>query len=168
MWRFLAGLAVAAGLLTGGYFAGRSAGWDARDARAKGDQLAATDAQLRDVQAAQRSGFEAGMRSARRQTEIRETVRLIHDQVPRLVTPDVDRRYPLPVGFVRLVDAAAAGEVPAAAGPADGEASGVAASRAAAIIGDNYGACRGVAQQLIDLQDWAAKSAGLSIEDRGR
>lgn len=164
MWKVLAGGAAVAALLAGSFFTGRTAGWDARDAGAKGEQLQAAVAQVDQLQAAQREGFEAGRRAVDHQLEIREKTRLIHDLAPVLLPPDVDRRFPLPWGFVRLLDAAAAGELPAAAPGIDGEASSVAASAAGGTIADNYGTCRATAQQLRDLQDWAAKQAGLSIE----
>jgi hypothetical protein len=44
----------------------------------------------------------------------------IEERIPELVTPDVDRRLPLPAGFVRILDAAWTGEP---VGPSAGESS---------------------------------------------
>lgn len=164
MWRLLAGALGMAALLAGASTFSYRAGWDHRDAAAKGDQLAQVRAQVAQLQTVQRAAFSAGQAAVDHQAEIRWHTRLIHDQVPRLVSVDTDRRFPLPVGFVRVTDAAAAGELPPAPGVADGAASGVAASRAADIIAENYGTCHATAQQLRDLQDWTAKMAGLSTE----
>lgn len=86
---------------------------------------------------------------------IHDTTTAIQQDIPRYVTPDDDRLYPLPVGFVRVHDAAAAG-VPLLAGPGDTDAarSPVAASVALDVIVGNYGTCRETAAQLTALQDW--------------
>lgn len=84
----------------------------------------------------------------------RTITREVHD----VVTPAIDARYPLPVGFVRVHDAAALGldlsAIPSPAGEPDDAASSVTASDAAATITANYGRCRSASQQLIDLQAW--------------
>src|SRR5690606_18513603 len=67
-------------------------------------------------------------------------------EVPILVPPEVDARFPVPVGVVRMHDAAATGAdlsaVPDAAGRADGAPSDVVASELASVIAENYGTCR--------------------------
>jgi hypothetical protein len=82
---------------------------------------------------------------------------LIRD-IPDHVTPASDLRFPLPVGLVRVHDAAALGldlsAVPDPAGQPDDAASGVAASAAASVIAANYGDCRVEAERLSNLQDW--------------
>jgi hypothetical protein len=60
---------------------------------------------------------------------------------------------------VRAHDAAASGDLSAlsdASGRADDAASGVALSAVAATVVGNYGACRGDARRLSDLQVWVA------------
>jgi hypothetical protein len=128
-------------------------------------EQADTSAQLVTAQAAAiASDFEASAARAdvTRVTVYVDRVRVIHDatmtlqqEIPRYVTPDTDRAYPLPVGFVRVHDAAAAG-VPLlpSAGDSDAAASGVAASTALGVIAGNYGACHEAAAQLTALQDW--------------
>ena len=128
-------------------------------------EQADTSAQLVTAQAAAiASDFEA---SAARADTTRvivyvDRVRVIHDatmtlqqEIPRYVTPDTDRAFPLPVGFVRVHDAAAAG-VPLlpAAGDSDAAPSGVAASAALGVIAGNYGVCHEATEQLNALQDW--------------
>lgn len=86
--------------------------------------------------------------------------RTIIKEIPSVLTPQIDARFPLPVGFVRLHDAAALGldvsAVPDAAGRPDDAASEVDASRAAAVIVGNYGSCREDQQRLADLQSWTS------------
>lgn len=117
---------------------------------------------------AQAKGFAALFEASAARLDVKvvtqyvDRVRVIHDttqtlqrEIPSYVTPATDRAFLLPVGFVRLHDAAASG-VPAlpAAGPADATASDVAASTAASVITDNYGTCHENAAQLSALQDW--------------
>jgi cell division protein FtsL len=95
-------------------------------------------------------------------TQYVDRVRVIHDtsqtlqrEIPTYVTPATDRAFPLPVGFVRLHDAAASGlSTLPAAGLADATASDVAASQAADVIVTNYGLCHETTAQLSALQDW--------------
>jgi hypothetical protein len=86
------------------------------------------------------------------------TVTIVRE-VSKLVTPDVDARYPLPVGLVRLHDAAARGvdlsAVPDAAGRADGAPASVDASHLAAVVATNYGACLEDQARLAAWQAWA-------------
>lgn len=85
------------------------------------------------------------------------TITLTHE-VPKYVTVETDKRYPLPNGFCILHDAAASGTDPAAPG---GAASGandlpceVTVSEAVDAIVRNYGEYHKVALQLTELQDW--------------
>jgi len=86
---------------------------------------------------------------------VRDTTATIRQEIPRYVTPDADRRYLLPDGFVWLHDAAALG-VPPGQRPGDPDAAseGVAASRALDVIVSNYGVCHENAEQLTALQAW--------------
>lgn len=76
----------------------------------------------------------------------------IHDAIP----PAVDNRCVVPVGFVRLHDASAAGlsSVPDPAGLSDESASGVPISAVAETVVANYGIGRENAAELTGLQDW--------------
>lgn len=119
--------------------------------------------------AALQASLQVGQALAARTAEIRTVHPQIRLEVPRLVTPETDARYPLPVGFVRLHDASAAGvppaRVPDPAGRADDAASGIAASEAATVIDLNYEACRDHAARLIGWQSWwrgQSAAAGLA------
>jgi hypothetical protein len=89
-----------------------------------------------------------------------DRVRVIHDttqslqrEIPSYVTPATDRAFPLPVGFVRLHDAAATGVLPGPAGATDASASDVTASQAASVIAANYGTCLAIRAQLNAVLD---------------
>jgi len=84
---------------------------------------------------------------------VREAGATIVKEVPVYVTPQADRACPVPVGFVRLHDAAA--ENRPLAGPAgdpDAPAAGVALSTVASTVADNYTSCHAIREQLIALQ----------------
>jgi len=92
--------------------------------------------------------------------ETRIVYRTITERIPVYVTPEIDRDYLLPVGFVRLHDAAASGSasaLPDGAGePADAP-SGVPLSSAAATIVGNYASCTDDRARLKGWQDWYAE-----------
>lgn len=89
-----------------------------------------------------------------------DRVRVIHDttqtlqrEISTYVTPATDRAFPLPVGFVRLHDAAAAGVLPGPARATDASASDVTASHATDVIAANYGTCLAIREQLNAVLD---------------
>ena len=84
---------------------------------------------------------------------IREKGDVIIKEVPKYVTPEADARCTVNTGFVRLHDAAAANEVPAAPGIADASPAGIALSAVAETVADNYQRCHENAAQLTALQD---------------
>lgn len=93
-------------------------------------------------------------------TQYVDRVRAIHDttqtlqrEIPAYVTPATDRAFPLPVGFVRLHDAAATGDLPGPSRDSDATTSDVAASEAATVITDNYGTCLAIREQLNAVLD---------------
>ena len=168
-WR---GYALAAGLALAVGFSG---GWTVRDWKAASDDAAAIaaahKAQLAAVAAALKLGREQATTSdriataaAEAQVEIRTVTRTLIKEVPVHVTPDDDRRCVVPVGFVRIHDAAAAGirPVPDPAGRADDAASGLALSAVAGTVVENYaGTCAANARQLSDLQAWVRAQAAV-------
>lgn len=85
---------------------------------------------------------------------VREVGATIIRDVPRYVSIEADRACLVPVGFVRVHDAAAAGVPPTAegAGDPDAPAAGVALSGVAATVADNYTTCHAIAAQLSALQ----------------
>jgi len=88
-----------------------------------------------------------------RERVVRQVIHTIQRETPRYVTPRTDAAFPLPVGFVRLHDAAAAADLPGPPGPADAQASGVTTSDAAIVIAGNYGTCHTIRDQLNALID---------------
>lgn len=81
----------------------------------------------------------------------------ITERVPVYVTPEIDRDYPVPVGFVRLHDAAAAGSTAAlpdrAGEPADAP-SGVPLSAVADTVVGNYASCTDDRSRLAGWIEW--------------
>lgn len=88
-----------------------------------------------------------------RERVVHQVIHDIQRETPRYVTPATDASFPLPVGFVRLHDAAAAAALPGPPGPTDAQASAVAASDAAIVIASNYGTCHAIRAQLNALID---------------
>lgn len=102
---------------------------------------------------AARTDVQIVTRYADRERAVRQVIHDIQRETPRYVTPDSDTAFPLPVGFVRLHDAAAAAILPGAPGPHDAQASTVEASDAAIVIAGNYGTCHAIREQLNALID---------------
>ncbi len=117
------------------------------DLRASQAKLATARADLRKATAAQAVTATVAADVERRQVVVRYVTRTLIEKVPVYVSPEVDRRYPLPVGLVRLHDAAARGEaeIPGPAGEPDDAPSDVTPSALAQTLIGNYGdyyACR--------------------------
>lgn len=83
-------------------------------------------------------------------------------EIPEHVTPKDDAACPIPLGFVRVYDAAAHGPVPDASAGADDAPSGVALSDVAKADTLNDGEYDIVAGQLKDLQAWVTQEQNLS------
>jgi hypothetical protein len=98
-----------------------------------------------------------------RQIEVRTVTRTVVEKIPYYVTPQTDARYLVPLGFVRLHDAAAGGTpaVPFGAGESADTPSGVALSAVTETIAFNYGQCRGWREQVIGWQDWYRQQQAL-------
>jgi hypothetical protein len=141
---------------------------DAPGARLAAMQRAARAAQAQQVRLAARreaASAEAGAAHALAQARLRVVYRTLVKEIPVHVPAEVDRGYPLPVGLVRLHDAAARGvavsAVPAPAGRADDAAADSRASDLAAVLAHNYGACRADGEQLSALQAWVRAQEAL-------
>ncbi len=80
----------------------------------------------------------------------------ITKEITRYVTPEMDRHYLVPWGFVRLYNASASGALPdaIATGGSDDSPASVALSDVAGSVNDNFTACHANAEQLRSLQDW--------------
>lgn len=85
---------------------------------------------------------------------VREKGDTIIKEVPVYVPTQADAACTVNRGFVRLHDAAAAGELPTPAGDPDAAASGLALSTVATTLTSNYQICHETAEQLRALQEW--------------
>ena len=85
---------------------------------------------------------------------VREKGDTIIREVVVYVPVQADAACTINRGFVRLHDAAAAGELPEPAGDADATAAGLALSTVAGTVAANYQTCHENAEQLRALQAW--------------
>lgn len=98
---------------------------------------------------------------------IEKTGRTIIKEVPVYVSEAADRACPVPAGFVRLHDAAAANVPPSgSAGPADERAAPVALSAVAATVAGNYTECHANAEQLRQLQAYVREHIRATTQER--
>ncbi|ELQ4312146.1 TPA: hypothetical protein N0H90_005605 [Pseudomonas aeruginosa] len=88
---------------------------------------------------------------------VREKGDTIIKEVPVYVPVQADAACTIHRGFVRLHDAAAAGELPDPAGDADAPAAGLALSTVAGTVAANYQTCHENAEQLKALQVWVGE-----------
>jgi len=86
---------------------------------------------------------------------VREKGDTIIKEVPIYVPVQADAACTINRGFVRLHDAAAAGELPDSARDSDAAATGIALSAVAETVAANYQTCHENAEQLRALQEWA-------------
>ena len=85
---------------------------------------------------------------------MREKGETIIHEVPVYVSVQADAACSINRGFVRLHDAAAAGELPGPARDADAAPAGIALSAVAGTVAANYQTCHENAEQLTALQMW--------------
>lgn len=85
---------------------------------------------------------------------VREKGDTLIKEVPIYVPVQADAACTINRGFVRLHDAAAAGELPEPTRDADATAAGVALSAVAGTVTANYQTCHETAEQLRALQAW--------------
>jgi hypothetical protein len=150
-WRVLALICAAAAL----YLAGSHHGLKAEQAR-EASRLKAAQAKVakREAQADKITAkTSADLQKTR--VEIQYRTVTLTKEIPTYVPIDPSRGS-LPVGFVRLYDAAVLGVSPApdGAGRADAEPSGVTDAQLAQTDIENLGACRANAAQLEAFQRW--------------
>lgn len=94
--------------------------------------------------------------------EVRWRTKILKEEVPVYVTAETDRAYPVPVGFVRLHDAAATGSaLSAAPGGSVNGPSGVALSAVADTVVENYGTCRIFEAEALAWREWYPRQAAL-------
>lgn len=155
-------LALAIGLAAGG-----AGGFQLRDLMAKADAGEQTRADLRGARdVIDRTDKAAQITQTVSQSvdQTRERVRIeyrtITERIPVYVTAEADRRVDVPVGFVRLHDAAAEGSastLPDRPGESPDAPSGVALSAVAGTIVPNYEQCHVWRGQVIGWQNWYAE-----------
>ena len=100
MWKLPLLLSVAT--LAGGF----AAGWKIHDWRDAAGQLHAAQTAVRTVQRPAAARQAVAVSDQRTQDQVRTITRRLIEKVPIYVTPQTDRAFPLPWGFVRLHDAA--------------------------------------------------------------
>lgn len=165
-WRGYAVVAVGCTL------AGFGGGYKLRSLQADHAALRAVQAQVKVVervvyreraQADVTSAVET--RAAAERVRVETIIRTIIKEVPKYVTPQTDTRFALPLGLIRVHDAAALGvdvsSLSYAAGQSDDAPAPAKPSELAATIADNYGVCLATGAQLIGLQSWVRAQADL-------
>lgn len=164
-----------------GLLAWGAAGWGVagvqswRIDRLKAAPVKAENRALRGVRRVERAQAEAGsaVEAATERVRVEYRDRYVTQilEIPDHVTPETDRRYPLSVGFVRVLDAAAAGAdlsaTPGPAGLADDAASDVAPSHAAGVIVGNYAGCTDDRAKLLGLQAWVLQTQAAAAATPG-
>ena len=131
-------------------------GWKIESDRMAAQALKQAEHVTQVVQAQGQVNTEVAAQAQAHQDTIKYVTKTIHDQVPVYVTQKADADCSVPVGFVRVLDAAAA-SVPATGDPSgrpNDAPSGLAISAVADSVAANYGLANAARQQLIDLQGW--------------
>lgn len=155
-------LALAIGLALGAGGTWRVRDWMAAEAAAKqarADLRGAVRVGERTQEAAQITQ-DVGEAVAAERAEVRIVYRTITERIPVYVTPEADRQCLVPVGFVRLHDAAAAGSaatLPDGPGESADAPSGVALSAVGDTVVGNYASCAATRAQVIGWQTWYAE-----------
>ena len=147
-WLAIAALAVA---LTG-------LGWVKGAGHVQSQWDAAVHQQTLQIAAVRQRQAEATVQVVTRYVDrvrvVREKGDTIIKEVPIYVPVQADAACTINRGFVRLHDAAAAGELPEPARDADAAAAGIALSAVAGTVATNYQTCHENAEQLRALQTW--------------
>jgi len=127
-------------------------------------RIAHADARAETAIAAQRAlagQLEAAKASERIVTRYVDRVQIVRErsavltkEIPIYVTAQADAACTVPVGFVRVHDAAASNDLPGSAGTSDAQPSGLALSAIAGTVVDNYATCHAAIEQLNALQSW--------------
>jgi hypothetical protein len=154
---------------------GFGSGWTVRDWKAGAEAEKAAKAETKQaVRGIYRERAQADVTSAvetkaaQAQVQIRTVTKTIIERVPEYVSVADDSRCVVPVGFVRVHDAAAAGNpLSEPSGELDGgaatsEAPTVTLSRLAEVTAENYGTYQSVARQLVDLQSWVRQQQAVT------
>lgn len=152
-YRLLALTALAAALIGFGWIKGASHVQAQWDAAAQQQTLQAATVRERQAQAT----VKVVTQYIDRVRVVREKSDTIIKEVPVYVPVQADAACTINRGFVRLHDAAAAGELPEPARDSDAAAAGIALSAVAGTVAANYQACHENAEQLRALQGWVSE-----------
>lgn len=156
-YRLLALTALGVALVGFGWIKGASHVQAQWDAAIQQQTLQAAAVRERQAQAT----VEVVTRYVDRVRVVREKGDTIIKEVPIYVPIQADAACTINRGFVRLHDAAAAGELPEPARDADAVAAGIALSAVAGTVVANYQTCHETAEQLRALQAWVRMVASV-------
>lgn len=164
MWRALL-TALVLGLLIGGGTVWKVRDWMAAEARAdQADaEVKAGHVVVAQTQRAAEITQDTGQRTEAARERVRIEYRTITERIPVYVTPEADRSVDVPVGFVRLHDAAASGSAATLSdspGQSADATSGVALSAVAGTVVGNYAQCLDWRAQVIGWQEWYGAQRG--------
>ncbi len=154
-YRLLALVLLAAALIGFGWIKGASHAQAQWDAAIQQQTLQAAVVRERQAQAT----VKVVTKYVDRVRVVREKGDIIIKEVPVYVPVQADAACTINRGFVRLHDAAAAGELPEPARDADASAAGLALSAVAGTVAANYQTCHENAEQLSALQAWVGEMA---------
>ena len=154
-YRLLAVAALAAALIGFGWVKGASHVQAKWDAAIQQQTLQTADVRQRQAEATVKIVTEY----VDRVRVVREKGDTIIKEVPVYVPVQADAACTINRGFVRLHDAAAAGELPEPARDADAPTAGLALSAVAGTVAANYQTCHENAEQQRALQAWISAVA---------
>ncbi|HKT28751.1 hypothetical protein [Dyella sp.] len=123
-------------------------------AEARADTAIIMQRDLADQLAAAKASEHIVTRYVDRVRVVYERGATLTKEIPVYVTAQADAACSVPVGFVRVHDAAAANDLPAPAGATDAQPSGLALSTLAGTVVDNYVTCHAAIEQVKALQSW--------------
>ena len=152
-YRLLALAALGVGLVGFGWIKGAShvqAQWDAAIQQQALQTAAARERQAQDP-------VKVVTQYVDRVRVVREKGDTIIKEIPVYGPVQADDACSINRGFVRLHDAAAAGELPEPARDADAASAGIALSAVAGTVAANYQTCHENAEQLKALQAWVSE-----------
>lgn len=138
-------------------------GWKVRDYDFQKHLKADAEAAQRASEAArevegnnEQIGTDVGQQVEEAKTQIQYVTRTLIKEVPIHVTAESDNRCVVPLGAVRVLDAAATGNPTISYGPGESadQASGVELSGVVSSVTDNYGYTRELEAQVIGWQEW--------------
>jgi hypothetical protein len=148
---------------------GFGAGWRVHDWKDASGQVQAVVKVARVIEKQGAINTVAAQKEQAAQDRIVLVTKTIVEKVPTYVTPEADARCVIPVGFLRLHDAAAAGLPPVseATGKPDDAPSGVELHTVTETVVGNYGVANSNAEKLGALQEWLRQQAavrGMTIQ----